>query len=137
MEYLAIKEKKIAKPKKPVNIIFSFKGENGEKGEVNIVDRTRTSGLNREEVMKRLHLLNPTVKSTVLTKSVIVDVPSVMSYKKNIENVDESEEVKDESEKEVKEREKKERKDEIESEIRLFEEAEGEKGEGEGESGST
>ena len=69
MEYLAIKEKKIAKPKKPINIIFELSSEEKNPIGVKIVDKTRTSGIDRQEVLKRIQL--PVVRSTILTKSVV------------------------------------------------------------------
>jgi hypothetical protein len=138
MDYLAIKQKKIAKTKKPVNIIFDSYLEKGF-----IIDKTRTSHTNREEVMKRLHLLNPIIKSTILPKSYI---PPLIVNKEDKEEEDKEEEdekekekekekkkskteyvddnsltsLKDESQEEMKERLEKESKNEIQSEIRLF-----------------
>jgi len=122
MEYLAIKEKKIAKPKKPVNILFDKITEGSREiksiGQIGIIDKTRTSGLNREEIMKRLHLLNPVVKSTILTKSVVT-IPTIIDQK--IETEDRGTILyEEESDREKMKREKKEREHEIESEIRLF-----------------
>ena len=117
MEYLAIKQKKIAKPKKPVNIIFdnlsSQENVIDNIQRVEIIDKTKSSGINREEIMKRLHLLNPIVKSILITKSVVTVPDVIMSEEKDIKKEDY----------EIihsKETTKEKEKNEIEAEIRLF-----------------
>ena len=130
MDYLAIKQKKIAKPKKTVNIIFGDSGSQIEeiKEKEFIIDRIKTSGFNRKEIEERIHLLNPTIKSTIITKSVIT-VPTIIVPKKRD---DEEEEIFEETEEEI-------RKNEINAEIKLFdnkrEQEEGEEEEGEEEEG--